>query len=95
MPGFDNFFHQDLTLFHAVPTLFAADPTFPGPAINFANLKILLQFRLLDPLISSFPRLNHAWIQLFSFGSGHFSCGSDTLGSTNLFADPNTHLQFR
>ena len=67
MPGFDNFFHQDLTPFRAVPTPFAADPTFPDPAINYANLKILLQFRFLDPLISSSPRLNNAWIQLFFF----------------------------
>ena len=62
MPGFDTFFHQDLTPFHAVPTPFAADPT-----INYANLKILLQFRFLDPLLGSVPRLNNAWIQPFFF----------------------------
>ena len=63
------------------PTLFAADPTLSDPTINFANPKIILQFRFSDPLISFLPKLNNAWINTFSstlncFGSRLSSGGS-------------------
>ena len=64
MPLFSSFglrttLHGSASLFLPDPTLFFADPTLPDPTISFTDPNIHLQFRYLDPQISSLPGLNN------------------------------------